>query len=103
MAEIDFYKLSRAVQDSLLDSLRGQFTPKPIVFRLGVKRAVEAWLAVAAAAGVTTALTAGAAYGDATSSFALQPIWVAPVYALLIATSIVSVLNAAAYRARLRM
>jgi len=100
MTKIDFYKLSRAIQDSLLDSLHSRFAPLPIVLRLGTRRTVEAWLAVAAVAAALLVALCVSGFGDVSSGLALHPSWVVGLYALLTATAVIGVLNAVAYRAR---
>src|SRR6185503_8804566 len=50
MTEIDFYRLPREIQDGLLDALRGQLMPAPILTRPGTRQAVLGWIAVSGAA-----------------------------------------------------
>ncbi|HVY48564.1 MAG TPA: hypothetical protein VHB21_21895, partial [Minicystis sp.] len=83
MNRIDFYRLPRAVQDSLIDSMSGQFSPTPLLVRFGPRRTALAHGAAALGAGLALAALAGAGYGDAASALAVPPRWVALVYALL--------------------
>jgi hypothetical protein len=102
MTKIDFYKLSRPIQDGLLDSFGGQFTPAPILVRPGARSVAAVWLRVAAVAAALLAALPVAGFGDVASSLALHPAGAAAVYAALAATVVISVLNAAAHRAEVR-
>ena len=100
MTAIDFYALSRAVQDSLLDSMSGQFTPAPLLVRPGPRRASLAWLLVALAAALALPILAGAGYGEVQSPLALPPMGFVAVYAALAALALAAALNALALRAK---
>ncbi|MEJ7732141.1 MAG: hypothetical protein WKG00_23385 [Polyangiaceae bacterium] len=100
MTEIDFDKLERPVQDSLLDSMRAQFAPRPILVRLGVKRTMEGWLLLAAAALLALVVLCLAGYGDADSPFSIHPVWVAAVYVALAGACALGVIEAMVQRAR---
>jgi hypothetical protein len=100
MTAIDFYALSRAVQDSLLDSMSGQFTPAPLLVRPGPRRSALAWLGVAVAAALALAILAGAGYGEVQSPLALPPMGFVGIYAGLAALAFAAALNALALRAK---
>jgi hypothetical protein len=100
--QINFDKLKREVQDNLLDSLRGEFAPRPILMRLGARRSMEAWIALAVGAAVLLAILCVAGFGSVASVLSIHPTWVVVLYALLAATSAIAVLNALGCRARVR-
>src|SRR5262249_15012871 len=86
MTEIDFYKLSRPIQDGLLDSLPGQFTPAPILRRPGTRHDAAAWVAVSSAAALGLLLLSLAGFGNAESPLSLQPWASVAAYVLLAGT-----------------
>jgi hypothetical protein len=100
MTEIDFDKLERPVQDSLLDSMRAQFAPLPILVRLGVRRTMEGWLLLAAAALLALVVLCLAGYGDADSPLSIHPLWMAAVYVALAGACALGVIEAMVQRAR---
>jgi hypothetical protein len=103
MTRVDFYKLSRAVQDSLLASVRGEFAPRPVLVKLGGRRLVAGWLVVAAIAALLLVGVYVAGFGSVASALAIQPIWALAIYAGLAAVSVIAVFNALAARARAKV
>lgn len=102
MTEIDFYKLSRPIQDGLLDSLGGQFTPAPILSRRGTRHPVLAWLAVSATAALLLAALCAVGFGKVESRLALHPTAAIAAYVLLAAISALGVIRALACRSSLK-
>src|SRR5262245_39420577 len=100
MTEIDYYSLSRAVQDSLRDSLSGLFAPMPLLVRRGARRLVLAWLATSAVAAFLLTGVWGAGFGSIDLALSIQPLGFVPAYVVLIVIFAMGVLNALAYLAR---
>lgn len=101
MTRVDFYGLSRAVQDSLLSSLGGQFEPRPILVRTGAKRRAFAWIGVAVAASIALALVCIVGYGKVESALSLHATWGIAIYVALAGATAAAVLNALSAEARL--
>ncbi|WP_437776351.1 hypothetical protein [Sorangium sp. So ce1097] len=101
MKEIDFYKLPRPIQDSVIEAFRGRFAPAPIISRHGTRRTIVAWLAVSAAAALLLAALCAAGFGDVNSALARHPTAAAAAYVLLAAITAIGVLQALAYNAAL--
>lgn len=99
---INFDTLPREIQDNLLDSVRGEFAPRPILKRLGAGLAMEAWIALAGGAALLLMCLCLAGFGSVTSALSIHPIWVVSAYALLASTSAIGALRALGCRARAR-
>jgi hypothetical protein len=100
MKKVDFYSLPRAVQDRLLDSLRGQFAPHPILAKPGPHRTARIWLAAAFLAAVLTASLAVLGYGNPASAFSLQATALVGLYALGCTTLVGGILEALTLQVR---
>src|SRR6185503_8620428 len=95
MKRIDFFQLTRAVEERFLESTRGQAAPLP--FLVGAPPppfdAIR-WAAAAAAIFALWIWVASLGYGNLQSSLALQPKWMAGVHALLLALTVACALRA---------
>ena len=101
MNQVDFYGLPRPVQDRLLESLSGQFEPRPLLHQLGARSAALRWLAVAAGAALAVAVVAVVGLGNVDSALALHPLPMVAVHALLLAAVGVGLLSALEIKSRL--
>jgi hypothetical protein len=102
MKTIDFYGLTRAVQDNLLESFRGQFDPKPIVARRGTRPVVAAWLSLSAAATLALTLVCGSGYGKMESALSNHPLPAIVLYVLLAGAIAFGGVQALLFRTRSR-
>src|SRR5579859_7015967 len=94
MQEMDFYELSRGVQDRFTVSIRGEGQPRPLLaVRAGPPREVLIWSAVGAAALALIILLFNLGFGDLTSDFAVQSVPFIAVYALLAGAVALSTLH----------
>lgn len=104
MEKVDFYELSRVVQDRLVASTRGTDVPAPIL-RIGGTgdRLPAIWLvvSVAAAAGFAGLLLHG--FGDAKSAFSIQTPAIAGIEAALAVIAVLGVLQAFARWSRVKV
>src|SRR5262245_35397880 len=100
MTEVDFYKMSRAVQERLLDSLRGRFTPVPILTRPGTRPLAAIWLGVSTLAALFEGLLYGGGFGRAESAVAIHGIVLLLLHCILISVLAIGILNAAGARVR---
>ncbi len=100
MNQVDFYGLPRPVQDRLLESLSGQFEPRPLLHQLGARSAALRWLAVAAGAALAVAVVAVVGLGNVDSALALHPLPMVAVHALLLAAVGVGLLSALEIKSR---
>src|SRR5262245_576388 len=101
MIKIDFYKLSRPIQDGLLEAFRGQYTPAPLLMRPGIRHTVAGWIAVSFASALGLLFLWALGFGDAESRLSLHPPFVTAAYVLLSATCALGVIQALAARKRL--
>lgn len=101
MNQVDFYGLPRPVQDRLLESLSGQFEPRPILHHLGAARGAMRWLGVALGASLAVGLVAVVGLGRVDSALALHPLPVVALYAVLLAAVGVGLLSALEIKSRL--
>ncbi len=87
MQEVDFYQLSRAVEDRFVGSMRGEGQPRPLLaIRGGPPREVLVGGAVAILGVVILVVLFQLGLGDLTSGLALHPVpWIA-AYAIAVAT-----------------
>jgi hypothetical protein len=91
MQEMDFYELSRAVQDRFTASIRGEGQPRPLLaLGAGPPREALLWAAIGAGGLLFLALLVDLGFGNLKSSLALHPAPFAGVYALLAATVAIS-------------
>jgi hypothetical protein len=94
MQEMDFYELSRAVQDRFTVSVRGEGQPRPLLaLRAGPPREALVWSGIGSAAALFLVLLVALGLGDLKSTFALHGAPLAGAYALLGAIVAVSVLK----------
>src|SRR4051812_5185345 len=94
MQEMDFYELSRAVQDRFTVSIRGEGQPRPLlVLRAGPPREVLVWSAIGAAGLLFFLVLVDLGFGDLKSALAVHPAPLAGAYALLAATVAISVMK----------
>jgi hypothetical protein len=89
MKRIEFFQLTRAVEERFLSSSRGQGAPLPLLVG-SPPPPLEAikWGAAAVASFGLWIWIASLGYGDLGSSLALQPKWMAGVHALLLALTV---------------
>jgi len=102
MKRVDFYTLPRAVQDHVVDSLAGRLVPVPILARYGARPVALYWWVLSCIAAIATLLLCVIGYGNASSALSLHPLPVVAVYVLLVAAFGAGLINAAAYRARIK-
>src|SRR6266511_1307886 len=82
MQEVDFYELSRAVQDRFTGSLRGEGRPLPLLaIRVGPSREVLVWAGIAVGAALVLVGFFQLGLGDLKSSLANHPTTFIAVYA----------------------
>ncbi len=95
MQVVDFYKLTRPVQERFLGSVRGSGMPVPIMEVPIGPREPYAWLGLSAFASLLLLVLYFLGYGSLTSSFAIQGKWTIAAYVLvtLIALGIVRALS----------
>lgn len=94
--KVNFYGLSRAVQERFVASTRGAAAPAPILFRRASRVRIFVWLAAAAALGASAAIVSRVGVGDVESAVALHGKGLLGVYAALIAASAFAVVRALA-------
>ena len=89
MKRIDFFQLTRAVEERFLESSRGQAAPLPLLVGPPPPPfdAIR-WAAAAVAAFIVWIWVASLGYGDLQSSLALQPKGMAVVHAILLALTV---------------
>ncbi len=88
MQSIDFYKLTRAVQERFIGSVNGTGLPAPILRSNAPPRAPLVWLGVSAAALLTALLFFRLGFGDLTSGLAVQRLPWLFAYVALIALAV---------------
>jgi hypothetical protein len=94
MQEMDFYELSRAVQDRFTVSVRGEGQPRPLLaLRAGPPREALLWSAIGGGGLLLLVLLVALGFGDLASSFALQAVPLVAAYAILAATVAISVMR----------
>ncbi len=97
MQEVDFYELSRAVQDRFTGSLRGEGRPLPLLaIRVGPSREVLVWAGIAVGAALVLVGFFQLGLGDLKSSLANHPTTFIAVYAGILATISIAALQVAA-------
>lgn len=90
--EFDFFSLPRPVQDRFVASVTGTGVPSPILFEpAGADRALR-WIAVVVVSVVLVLLLGSLGFGQLGHDWALQPMYLVAVYALLAGAALVSVL-----------
>lgn len=89
MKRIEFFQLTRAVEERFLESSRGQAAPLPLLVG-DPPPPFDAirWGGAAVLSFVVWVWVASLGYGDLGSSLALQPTWMAGVHALLLALTV---------------
>ena len=96
MQPIDFYKLTRPVQERFIGSVNGAGLPAPILRSNAAPRAPLVWLGVSAAALLALLFFFRLGFGDLTSAMAVQgTVWLG-VYVALVALAAFGVLRALA-------
>ena len=101
MERVDFYGLSRVVQERLIASTRGTEAPTPIVRAHGTgDRLPWVWLAIAALAAVALVVFVRLGYGRLGSGLVVHEPPLLAVHALLIVVTLAGVLSALARWAR---
>src|SRR5437867_3881380 len=94
MREVDFYELSRAVEDRFVGSMRGEGQPRPLLaIRGGVKREVFIGAVVALVGVMMLVVLLQLGLGDLTSELALHPLPVIGAYVVAVATIALGVLQ----------
>src|SRR5262245_4266194 len=105
MKRIDFFQLTRAVEERFLESSRGAAAPLPLlVGDPPPPYDAMRWGAAAFATFVVWVWVASLGYGNLESSLALQPTWMAVVHSILLALTVAFALRArTALAARTRL
>jgi len=94
MQGVDFYELSRAVQDRFTGSVRGEGQPRPLLaIRARVAREVLIWSAIGLGGVVLMVVFFGLGIGDLGSRFAIHTLPLIVVYVLLAAAIAIAVLQ----------
>src|ERR1700723_246892 len=96
MQSIDFYKLTRPVQERFIGSVNGSGLPAPILRTNDPPRAPLFWFGGSGIALAAALLFYRLGYGELTSALAVQGVVWMVVYAVLIATAVFGVLRALA-------
>ena len=102
MRRLDFFKLTRSVQDQLLWAFRGEFQVSPILFQKATRPRPWIWLAVSAAAAAALVALALVGMGDLDAAAARQPLPVIVVYVLLVGLVALGIVQALAYISSLK-
>ncbi|MEZ4220980.1 MAG: hypothetical protein R3B13_08625 [Polyangiaceae bacterium] len=97
MTRRDFYSLSRAVQERLLDSFHGRYAPLPILVRHGGRKTVVLWLALSVFGAALTLALWFAGFGNAGSALSLHAAPFAALFALGIGSLLTGLVCAAAH------
>jgi hypothetical protein len=86
LKRIDFFQLTRAVEERFLEASQGRAAPGPLLVGAPPPPfdAIK-WGAAAVASFIVWIWVASVGYGDLRSSFAIQPTWIAVVHAALLA------------------
>lgn len=100
MKQVDFFELTRGVQDRLLSSCRGEFDPKPILFQRATRATGLIWLLLTplSLAGMWWLFTEG--LGDMGSPMGRHPEAYMGAYVGLTVAFAVGIVQWAAHRAR---
>lgn len=102
MKAVDFYGLTRASQDKLLGSLGGQYEPKPILWRRGIRLTLAAWVGLSVVSALLLIAVCIVGFGELESSFASHPLAFIAAYMVLAGLAAYGVIRAAAYRFALK-
>src|SRR2546425_10539496 len=94
MERLDFYKLSRPVQERFIGSVNGTGMPTPILEWRVTPNEPRIWFAVSAAAALVVFGLFRLGHGDLESSLAIQPLWIAAAYVIFAGISIFGLLRA---------
>lgn len=100
MQQVDFFELTRGVQDRLLSSCRGEFDPKPILFQRATRHTGLVWLMLTplSVVGMWWLFTNG--LGDMGSPMGRHPQLYVGAYVALTVAFAVGIVQWAALRAR---
>src|SRR4051812_13801240 len=94
MQQVDFYELSRAVEDRFVGSMRGEGQPRPLLaIRGGLPREVFVGAAVGVLGLVVLVVLFQLGLGDLSSSLALHPLPGIAAYVVAVATIALGVLQ----------
>ena len=96
MQPIDFYKLTRSVQERFIGSVNGTGLPAPILRSNATPRGPLAWLGGTAAALLMVLILYRVGYGDLESAVAIQGFVWLPLYLALVALAVFGVVQALA-------
>ena len=88
MADVDFYKLQRPVQDRFADATRAIGVPAPLLRAPPTDRAAVYWLAAASASAAALAVVAATGFADLNSSIAMAPPAMIALYAAVAAVTV---------------
>ena len=102
MKDVNFYKLSRPVQERFVGSVSGQFAPVPILSARGGTAAPLIWLAVSAGASIALVVVYRVGLGNLESSHSAHGGSMILQYMALIGTATLGVVQAVAYALRTR-
>jgi hypothetical protein len=95
MEPIDFYKLTRSVQERFIGSVNGTGLPAPILRSMSTPQTPLLWLGGAAFALVAVVVVYRVGYGDLTSGVAIQGFGLGLVYVALLGAAVFGALRAA--------
>ncbi len=103
MAEpVDFYKLTRVVQDRFVQSAGSAFAPRPLAFRPGGPPSTYLWVALTAACVVLLLALWTIGFGDLGSSAAIHGVFVVLAYVLVVFGAAYGVVSFLAHKGRER-
>jgi len=96
LQRVDFYRLTRPVQERFAAATRGTAPPAPLVFRAPRRTTAWLWLGASAALAVVTGVLLRAGAGNVESPVALHGVKMFVVIAVLLATTSYGVIHALA-------
>jgi hypothetical protein len=94
MERLDFYKLSRPVQERFIGSVNGTGLPSPILEWRVTPNEPRIWLALSVGAALVVAGLFRLGHGNLESAFAIQPLPMAAAYVAFAAASVYGLLHA---------
>ncbi len=102
MQNVNFYKLSRPVQDRFVGSVSGQFAPTPLLSARGGSSLPFVWLGISMAGSVALLVLYKLGFGDLDSSLSAHSSALVVVYIGLVLVSALGIVKALTYWLRVR-